>query len=100
MVGQKALDKIIINLYVVAVLLLALPAIAVSNEQDSESKQVFSLHSYNLHYPWTLSQQQGFLDRLNEKLGSPIVLSTEHLDTKRIEFNNSYKAFFKAYLES
>jgi hypothetical protein len=45
MVGQKALDKIIINLYVVAVLLLALPAIAVSNEQDSESKQVFSLHS-------------------------------------------------------
>lgn len=89
----------IIRVFVVTFFLLTLSGITFSEEHDRGSKQVFSLHSYNLHYPWTLAQQEGFLERLNERLGAPIVLSTEHLDTKRVEFNDTYKSFFKAYLE-
>ncbi len=61
--------------------------------------QVFILHSYHQEYPWTNAENHGFVSTLTyENHQYDISFSTEYLDTKRKEFNDSYQRFFFRYL--
>lgn len=61
---------------------------------------VFILHSYNQHYPWTQSQHEGFVSAISNDTTDQVILSTEHLDTKRLRYDAVYKEAFKDYLQS
>ena len=65
-----------------------------------ELRQIFILHSYSQHYPWTQSQHDNFVATVSAQVQSPLIFNTEHLDTKRINYDQSYKELFKAYLQS
>lgn len=60
---------------------------------------IFVLHSYGQQYPWTESQHQGFLSALDQTKASNFLVSTEHLDTKRLSYDAAYQEMFKGYLE-
>lgn len=61
---------------------------------------VFILHSYHEEYPWTKKQNEGIVSTLQTYFTSrDISFSTEHLDTKRVEFTTDYQRFFKDYLQ-
>ncbi len=62
--------------------------------------QVFILHSYHQEYPWTNAENHGYVSTLaSENSHYDISFSTEYLDTKRKEFNDSYQRFFFRYLQ-
>lgn len=61
--------------------------------------KIFILHSYHQEYPWTLNQNNGFIQTLTSSTPADnISFSTEYLDTKRIKFNKEYQEFFFQYL--
>ncbi len=63
-------------------------------------KRIFILHSYSQEYGWTKSQNDGFVSKLKEESLVPLEISTEYLDTKRLEFSPDYQTFFLNYLET
>lgn len=62
-------------------------------------KQVLILHSYSQEYSWTKSQHNAFVAKLKESESSPIDISVEYLDTKRVKFSPEYQKFFLSYLQ-
>ena len=61
---------------------------------------IFILHSYHEEYPWTKKQNEGLVSTLQAHFAPrDISFSTEHLDTKRVEFTSEYQTFFKNYLQ-
>jgi diguanylate cyclase (GGDEF)-like protein len=74
---------------------------AKDNQEASTDKinQVLILHSYSQHYPWTLSQHNGFVESISTSSVGLIAFSTEHLDTKRVAYDVEYQVMFSRYLE-
>ena len=66
-----------------------------------EAASVFILHAYSQEYQWTKRQHSAFIEYLQlEYKDKNIVFSTEHLDTKRINYKNSYGRDFANYLKT
>ncbi len=66
----------------------------------AENKTVFILHSYHQEYPWTRNQHTGFIKTLSEQSTAwDTNVSTEYLDTKRVNFDSDYQLFFFNYLQ-
>lgn len=65
-----------------------------------ESQQVLILHSYSQHYPWTQSQHDSFVSTLDDNEQEPVIFNTEHLDTKRLNYDKPYQEMFRSYLKS
>lgn len=61
---------------------------------------IFVLHSYHETYPWTLEQRTGFKSVLDSKEGVYPFYSTEHLDTKRRDYDKDYEEEFVHYMRS
>jgi hypothetical protein len=64
-----------------------------------DTKNVFILHSYSQEYPWTKHQHDAFISKLKEDPNLALHVSSEHLDTKRVAFNEEYQDFFARYLK-
>lgn len=64
----------------------------------AQSTELFILHSYGQEYPWTKDQHQGFVDELKAAYPHEVLISTEYLDTKRVDFGPSYIGSFRQYL--
>lgn len=62
-------------------------------------KRIFILHSYSQEYGWTKSQHDAFVSKLEEGCSSPIEISVEYLDTKRLTLSEEYQLFFSEYLQ-
>lgn len=79
--------------------LLILLVFFVNNTVYSASLfKVFVLHSYSQEYPWTKSQHEGFIENYNANSTQPAHITTEHLDTKRKDYNPEYAQKFISYL--
>lgn len=61
---------------------------------------IFVLHSYHQDYPWTQKQNTGFISVLDHKEGFYPLYSTEHLDTKRRDYDKDYEEAFVYYIRS
>lgn len=62
-------------------------------------KRIFILHSYSQEYKWTKLQHENFVASLEASVSSPLEISTEYLDTKRLKFKDEYQSFFLHYLQ-
>ncbi len=71
----------------------------VMQAEAGAKKRILILHSYSQEYGWTKLQHNGFVATMQERYASPIEISVEYLDTKRLEFSEEYQAFFRSYLE-
>ena len=58
---------------------------------------VLILHSYSQEYPWTKGQHQGFVEAISQ---THVSISTEYLDTKRLNYTSKYRSFFFEYLKN
>lgn len=67
--------------------------------QAEEKKHIFILHSYSQEYSWTKVQHENFINTLQKSCTSPLDISVEYLDTKRLTFSPEYQAFFLSYLQ-
>lgn len=64
-----------------------------------EDLQIFVLHSYHQEYPWTKSQNEGFVNEITSAFnGRNLNFADEYLDTKRVHYSESYQSFFADYL--
>ena len=63
----------------------------------ADDANLFILHSYSQEYPWTKNQNKGFVESLDKERN--YIISTEYLDTKRVEFDGQYQEFFASYLQ-
>ncbi|MCW8837250.1 MAG: PAS domain-containing protein, partial [Thiovulaceae bacterium] len=63
----------------------------------SKTDSILILHSYSQGYPWTKGQHVGFLKEFG-KSDTDVSIYTESLDTKRLDFTESYQDFFAEYL--
>jgi PAS domain S-box-containing protein len=66
--------------------------------EAGEQKKIFVLHSYSQEYQWTKRQHEGFVNTLKEQYKQPIEISTEYLDTKRVQLSPEYQKNFLLYL--
>lgn len=65
----------------------------------NEQKNILLIHSYSQEYAWTKKQHEGFINYLNENIKTtPLEISTEYLDTKRVKFTKEYQDEFVKYL--
>lgn len=65
----------------------------------NEQKNILLIHSYSQEYAWTKKQHEGFINYLNENIKTAsLEISTEYLDTKRVEFTKEYQDEFVKYL--
>ena len=62
------------------------------------SLPVLILHSYNLEYPWTQGQHDGFVRGLRQSGYEDLAISTEYLDTKRRPIDAAYARAFTDFL--
>ena len=67
--------------------------------QTQHKKRIFILHSYSQEYSWTKLQHDNFVHSLQNLYRSPLDISVEYLDTKRLKFSNDYQSFFLDYLQ-
>ena len=79
-------------MFLFAALALLVPVHAAKNIQ------VLAIHAYSQEYPWTKSQHQGFINQLGGSIDLPVTVSTEYLDTKRIQYTAEYAELFADYL--
>jgi len=61
--------------------------------------KIFILHSYSQEYPWTKSQHEAFVETYNASSTKPAVFVTEHMDTKRKDYDSQYAHEFTSYLK-
>lgn len=66
--------------------------------KEDIKKRIFILHSYSQEYGWTKSQHDAFVSKLEAVCPSPLEVSVEYLDTKRLTFSEEYQRFFSDYL--
>ncbi|MDO9227489.1 MAG: EAL domain-containing protein [Pseudomonadota bacterium] len=59
---------------------------------------VLIVHSYNLEYPWTKRQHEGFVQALRANTAVDPAISTESLDTKRYPYDARYARTFADFL--
>jgi diguanylate cyclase (GGDEF)-like protein/PAS domain S-box-containing protein len=59
---------------------------------------VLIVHSYNLEYPWTKQQHEGFVGALRAGASAAPAISTESLDTKRRPYSEAYARTFADFL--
>jgi PAS domain S-box-containing protein len=52
--------------------------------------QLFVLHSYSQEYPWTRGQHEAFMQALAADSQVAVAVSTEYLDTKRRDYDETY----------
>lgn len=71
----------------------------VSYLSANDKKRIFILHSYSQEYGWTKSQHDAFVSKLEAVCPSPLEVSVEYLDTKRLTFSEEYQRFFSDYLQ-
>ena len=64
-----------------------------------EINQIFVLHSYSQEYPWTQSQNKGFIGTISNDLHIKTVVSTEYLDNKRRAYDETYAKDLARHLE-
>ncbi|HEY9050761.1 MAG TPA: hypothetical protein VIQ03_04410, partial [Gammaproteobacteria bacterium] len=55
-----------------------------------QASSVFILHSYSQEYNWTQGQHNGFVQHLTSGHPHDLLISTEHLDTKRRNYDADY----------
>lgn len=74
---------------------------ATVSEDRSRAPKIFVLHSYHQEYPWTRDEHIGFVQTLTKtySLDGSLVTS-EHLDSKRIALTDEYTDFFRSYLRT
>lgn len=66
----------------------------------ADAELIFILHSYHQEYPWTRHENTGLVNALETHFADGnMTVSTEYLDTKRIEFTREYQEFFTQYLQ-
>ncbi len=70
-----------------------------AHADTNTKKRIFILHSYSQEYEWTKLQHNSFVASLEESFSSPLEISTEYLDTKRLKFDEAYQSFFLRYLQ-
>jgi len=66
---------------------------------QENKKHILILHSYSQEYKWTKLQHTGFVSTLEKSFSSPVDISVEYLDTKRLMFTDNYQLFFFHYLQ-
>jgi diguanylate cyclase (GGDEF)-like protein len=93
-------SNISLSLTVYFIFYVALFFCVVPSSMAKDSQQILIIHSYSQHYPWTKLQHDGFVATLNDSELGSFVFSTEHLDIKRLNYDESYKQMFSSYLES
>ncbi len=71
-------------------LILMMTFAAVGLLRAGSAAQIFELHSYSQEYPWTQSQQAGFIETLSKDPRVKISVITEYMDTKRRVYDPSY----------
>jgi hypothetical protein len=81
------------------ILFLLLLFFLLSLYPQENKKHILIVHSYSQEYKWTKLQHEGFVSILNKSFSSPIDISVEYLDTKRLMFTGEYQTFFLHYLE-
>ncbi|OHE08736.1 MAG: hypothetical protein A2513_01840 [Sulfurimonas sp. RIFOXYD12_FULL_33_39] len=65
----------------------------------NEQKNILIIHSYSQEYAWTKKQHDGFVNYINENIKTtPLEISTEYLDTKRVKLTKEYQDAFVKYL--
>ncbi len=62
--------------------------------------RVLVVHAYSQEYPWTKSQHQGFVNRLQEDSDVQVNFAVEYLDTKRLGLNEEYTAHLYDYIQA
>ena len=65
-------------------------ALALVAFRTAAATQILAVHSYSQHYPWTLSQDAGFMEALAKDPGLNLSVTTEYLDTKRRPYDAAY----------
>ena len=60
---------------------------------------ILVVHSYSEHYPWTQSQDEGFMETLAKDPELSISATTEYLDTKRRSYDETYAKEYARFLE-
>lgn len=77
--------------------LLSILSLALSLYATDKSS-ILMLHSYSQEYEWTKKQHDSFVKTLKES-NKEFEFSTEYLDTKRLEFTETYQESFLEYLK-
>ena len=58
---------------------------------------ILVVHSYSEHYPWTQSQDEGFMETLAKDPELSISATTEYLDTKRRSYDERLRRVWHDY---
>lgn len=56
------------------------------------------MHSYSQEYPWTRGQHEGFTQTLAADAAVEYLVSTEYLDTKRRDYDETYASELARHL--
>ena len=67
---------------------------------ENGKKEIFILHSYSQEYVWTKSQHDSFVEGLQQFYPDSLDVKTEYLDSKRVQYDESYQKFFLDYLSA
>ncbi|MEI6035960.1 MAG: histidine kinase dimerization/phospho-acceptor domain-containing protein, partial [Verrucomicrobiae bacterium] len=79
-------------------ILFALLLLAAGALSAAPTTSILVVHSYSQHYPWTQSQDEGFMEALEADAGGNASVCTEYLDTKRRRYDETYANEFAGYL--
>ncbi|MEI6603721.1 MAG: ATP-binding protein [Verrucomicrobiota bacterium] len=77
--------------------LLAL-VLALITSRAAAATPILVVHSYSQRYPWTQSQDEGFMETLTQDPGLHISATTEYLDTKRRRYDPTYAKEYASFL--
>ncbi|MGD2118075.1 MAG: EAL domain-containing protein [Chromatiales bacterium] len=80
-------------------LLLSWMSLSVGQALANDTPRILVVHAYSQDYPWTRQQHEAFREGLDQALAMPANIKTEYLDTKRLQFDAGYRAFFASYME-
>ena len=85
--------------FIITVIVLLQSCFIIGSPAQADSNfQILIVHAYSQEYPWTKSQHQGFMDQLSQKTLFPLQISTEYLDSKRLQLTPEYSRAFTTYL--
>ena len=73
-------------------------ALALVASRASATTPILVVHSYSQHYPWTQSQDEGFMETLAKDSALHISVTTEYLDTKRRPYDEAYAKEYARFL--
>ncbi len=81
-------------------LIICLLSVVHGNAYAETPYQILVVHAYSQEYPWTKSQHQAFIKHFKQNTNQQVMIKTEYLDTKRVQYTQQYANEFSAYLKS